>query len=446
MRFPSTTATLVAVLAVPASVTWACTTVVISKEASSTGVAMLAHSADCFICDSRVALVPGRDHQEGEQHDVFGINQPYPRAYNDRAAIYLPPNGKNFTEPSARIPEVPRTYGMWESNYPLMNEEGLTIGESSTTSKVPGGFGVDLADPKTGEYGEAKFSIKELIRIGMERCSTAECAIKEMGATAVKYGFYPESVGAGESLTIADTNGSAWVFDISHDSTGKSAIWAAQRVPAGHVAAVANQYTIKEIDENDPDDFMFSPNVKSEALKLGLWDGESPFSFIEAYGVNNEKPSYTSIRFEDLLWVGTQQGRLASMQFTPNGGLTDYTRFRLERSVVEEGYDGEGGGYSPISNGGVVASYNPVQHLLFDQSGVISVTPHSIHFHTRGGVRHYIMDDKTIHRMGSNGNVIRSAEFYQPNPSHLVVGGEKRTLFFVDMQAGSLSTFIDVRR
>ncbi|KAF4692635.1 poly(A)-specific ribonuclease [Perkinsus olseni] len=149
--------------------------------------------------------------------------------------------------------------------------------------------------------------------------------------------------------------------------------------------------------------------------------------------------------FEDLLWVGTQQGRLASMQFTANGGLTDYTRFQLERSILDEGCDGESGGcYSPVSNGGVVATYNPVQHLLFDQSGVISVTPHSIHFHTRGGVRHYIMDDKTIHRMGSNGNVIRSAEFYQPNPSHLVVGGEKRTLFFVDMQAGSLSTFIDV--
>ncbi|KAF4668254.1 hypothetical protein FOL47_003109 [Perkinsus chesapeaki] len=169
MRFSSTTAAALAVaLSVPVSVTWACTTVAVSKEASSTGVAMLAHSADCFICDSRVALVPARDHNEGDDHKVFGINQPFPRAYNDRAAIYLPPAGKNFTEPSARIPEVPHTYAMWESNYPLMNEEGLTVGESSTNSKVPGGFGVDLANPETGEFGEAKFSIKELIRVGLE--------------------------------------------------------------------------------------------------------------------------------------------------------------------------------------------------------------------------------------------------------------------------------------
>ncbi|KAF4665305.1 hypothetical protein FOZ61_011030 [Perkinsus olseni] len=326
MRFSSTTAALAAVLAVPASVTWACTTVAVSKEASSTGVAMLAHSADCFICDSRVALVPARDHQEGEEHEVFGINQPYPRAYNRRAAIYLPPAGKNFTEPSARIPEVPRTYGMWESNYPLMNEEGLTVGESSTSSKVPGGFGVDLADPKTGQYGEAKFSIKELIRVGLERCTTAECAIREMGATAEKYGFYPESVGAGESLTVADTKGSAWVFDISHDSTGKSAIWAAQRVPAGHVAAIANQYTIKEIKEDEPDNYMFSPNVKSEALKLGLWDGKSPFSFVGAYGVNTVKPSYTSIR----LWA-------IFNLVAPNSGLEfNIDPFELPFSVPAE--------------------------------------------------------------------------------------------------------------
>ena len=44
----------------------------------------------------------------------------------------------------------------------------------------------------------------------------------------------------GETLTVVDKN-EAWVFHVLGDDTGSSAVWAAQRVPDDHVAAIANQ-------------------------------------------------------------------------------------------------------------------------------------------------------------------------------------------------------------
>lgn len=48
----------------------------------------------------------------------------------------------------------------------------------------------------------------------------------------------------GETLTVVDKN-EAWVFHVLGDDTGSSAVWAAQRVPDDHVAAIANQVSSK---------------------------------------------------------------------------------------------------------------------------------------------------------------------------------------------------------
>ena len=51
----------------------------------------------------------------------------------------------------------------------------------------------------------------------------------------------------GETLTVVDKN-EAWVFHVLGDDTGASAVWAAQRVPDDHVAAIANQVSDWRID------------------------------------------------------------------------------------------------------------------------------------------------------------------------------------------------------
>ena len=64
-----------------------------------------------------------------------------------------------------------------------------------------------------------------------------------MGKLAVEMGFYAAdwtggdaSKGeGGEALTVVDKT-EAWVFHVTADDTGTSAIWAAQRVAPDHVS------------------------------------------------------------------------------------------------------------------------------------------------------------------------------------------------------------------
>ena len=70
----------------------ACTTVLVTAGASATGVPMVLHTLDCWDCDTRIGLVPSKDHPEGATHDVFGIGHlyPYVTTEDSRAWIYQP--------------------------------------------------------------------------------------------------------------------------------------------------------------------------------------------------------------------------------------------------------------------------------------------------------------------------------------------------------------------
>lgn len=276
-----------------------CTSVLITKGASSMNVSMCVHSADCSDCDSRIALVPNRKYNESSLHPVRGIHHVFPREWSDRATVYFPQGNGTFEAPLGFIPEVNETYAMWESVYGLMNEHGLTIGESSTYARI-NSPGVDLENPSTHTKGPALFSIAMLIQIALERCKTAVCAVKTMGSISEKYGFYAETFNAGESLSIADTTGDGWIFHILPDPTGRSSVWCARRVPDGHVAALANQFTISTIESEDTDNYLHSTNMYTVAREQGLWNGHSQFKFNKIFGTPGALPMYISVR---LWWI-----------------------------------------------------------------------------------------------------------------------------------------------
>lgn len=260
-----------------------CTTVICGKDATVDGSLITSHTADCGRCDPRIAYVPAMDHKPEAMRAVYAFTLLYPRlCCYDRGPTYLPKAGEVAVEPIGSIPEVEHTYAYYDYVYGIMNEHQLSMGESSCGAKTSG---------KPRPEGDALFDIAELSRVAMERCTTAREAIKLMGELGVKYGYY----GGGEALTIIDTE-EAWVFDMIETPDSKSAIWVAQRVPDDEVAVVANQFTIREIDLDNPDYFMASSNIFDIAKAEGWWNpAEGPFDFTRAY-----IPVYKATRYYSL--------------------------------------------------------------------------------------------------------------------------------------------------
>ncbi|RHX99976.1 hypothetical protein DYB36_013467, partial [Aphanomyces astaci] len=229
--------------------------------------------------DLRLVFVPAADYDHGSERAVYDFNPGYPRVTTmQRGPDYMPKVGENLTEPLGYIPQVQHTYAYFDQDYGIMNEVQLSIAESTCAAKTVGW-------PTDVPYGYNMFGIAELTKLALERCDSAR---------SVKYGFYSEDSGSpltpgygdsAEALAISDKYGETWIF---HNA---SAVWAAQRVPPGHVAAVANGFIIRELNLTNSDNYLASPNVHSFAQSMGWWDPSAgPFDFTAAYNYHTPGP------------------------------------------------------------------------------------------------------------------------------------------------------------
>jgi dipeptidase len=123
------------------------------------------------------------------------------------------------------------------------------------------------------------FQIEELERIVLQRCTNARDAIKLIGELVKEYGYGD----AGECITIADKK-EVWQLEIMGEGPDQiGSVWAAQRIPDGHVGVSANICRIGELNLKDKDHFMASENVFDVAKKMEFWDGKETFKFWKAY-------------------------------------------------------------------------------------------------------------------------------------------------------------------
>ena len=294
-----------------------CTAIAVDGDASVDGSAMAGMNVDCAQCDNRVTYISSKDYrgQANATRPVFANFGAYPRMITKgRSSLYEPENNPDFPEfvPVGSISQPAiKTYGYWESTLPLMNEAGLSIGESSCGTKLVG-------------TSDSILDITELLRLAAERCATARCAVDTMGGLSEEYGFMamkneitpgteadgiPAFDDAGESVVLADETGEAWVFHITGGYANVSrSTWAAQRVPKGHVAVLANTFIIGELPAEPSEDFRFNRNIRETARAAGLWTGsdEEPLHFTKTFGMDivtfQRKPDqfpiplYTSLR------------------------------------------------------------------------------------------------------------------------------------------------------
>jgi dipeptidase len=180
------------------------------------------------------------------------------------------------------IPEVETTFTRYDASYPFQNEKAVEIGETTIGGR-----------PEL-QNTEGWFDIMELERVALERASTAREAIRIMGDLATKYGYGD----SGECLTVIDAN-EAWHFEIfGAGPVEKGALWAAVRIPAGHVGVSANFPRIPELHLEDKDHYMASANVMSLAEEMGWWKKGEPFVFYKAYSnlQNGKRARYSTMR------------------------------------------------------------------------------------------------------------------------------------------------------
>lgn len=232
----------------------ACTSVVVGKLASADGSVMTTHTCDGTY-EFRINVVQAKDWAAGSM----------------RPTIKGGGTGAHVldTKQVGEIPQVAHTYRYFDIAYPFANENSVMMGETTISGRR------ELRNP------EGMFEIWELQRIALERAKTAREAIQIMGSLAEKYGYGD----GGECLTVIDAN-EAWFFEIyGAGPLEKGAIWAAQRVPDDQIAVSANRSRIAIIKENDPNNFMYSPNVFTYAKEIGWWDpAKGPLHFANVYG------------------------------------------------------------------------------------------------------------------------------------------------------------------
>jgi dipeptidase len=223
-------------------------------------------------------VVPGQAHAPGSKAPVHWGMIYYGR---DDARGGRPLG--NYGAVIGDIPQVPRTYTYFHTGYSLINEHQVAIAESTCSQRR------ELDVPYIEEVTAQIMTVEQAQVFALQRSRTAREALTVITQLIDKYGFLP-STGGAEALSIADPN-EVWVlemFSVGTDwkrgSAEPGAIWAARRLPDGHVTVIPNYVRIREIDLASPDT-LASSNYKQVAIDRGWYDPSSgaPFIWQEAY-------------------------------------------------------------------------------------------------------------------------------------------------------------------
>lgn len=253
-----------------------CTTFMIGKDASVDGSTMLTIHQDTPTYDFRLTFIPAKDHESGTMKKLYD----YPQKYRwwDAYGNHINAEGEDLV--AAVIPEVPHTYAYVRGLFGVMNEYQVSMGMPTLC-----GIREELWND------ESKLRLTQLSYVAMERAKTAREAIKIMGSLAEEFGFKGEYT-AGKGMSVGDPN-EVWLLHImgpgpfwtpgSTDYLGS--IWVAEKIPDDHVGVFPNGFAIQEVDFDDPDNFMYSSNLKTFAVEMGWYDPKSgePFNALEVY-------------------------------------------------------------------------------------------------------------------------------------------------------------------
>jgi dipeptidase len=224
----------------------ACTSIIVSRGASKDGSVFVTYSADAPFMP-RLLRVAGGEHPAGSMVDVRGWE-------ND--------------EIRGQIPQAPRTFTV----VGLMNENQVSLGETTTGGRR------ELVDRK------GLIDYDALMFLTLQRAKSARDAIRIIDQLANEHGYGS----SGETFSIADKD-EAWLMELIGKGSGrKGIVWVAARVPEGSITAHANLSRITTFPLDDPENWLYSPDVIRFAVEKGFYktDSGQPFSYRDAYHPN----------------------------------------------------------------------------------------------------------------------------------------------------------------
>ncbi len=248
---------MMAIVSVPAM---ACTNLIVGKKASTDGSVMCTYNCDGFGFSGSLFYSPSGQHEPGELIEIRGWGPSHEGQY---------------------VKQVPYTYNV----VGLMNEKQVTIVETTFDGRL------ELVNQ------EGLLDYFSLMRLALQRCSTAREAIRCMAELVEEYGYNS----SGETLTICDPN-EAWIMEIIGKGPGrKGAVWVALRIPDDCICAHANMSRIRQFPLekrsknsissknlkkiNNPEvECVYAADVISFAKECGYFNGkDEDFSFRDAY-------------------------------------------------------------------------------------------------------------------------------------------------------------------
>ena len=237
---------------------WACTNLIVGKKASADGSVMCTYNCDGFGFSGSLSYSPSGQHADGELVAIHGWGPPHEGQY---------------------VKQVPYTYNV----VGLMNERQVTIVETTFDGRL------ELVNR------DGLLDYFSLMRLALQRSSTAREAIKCMAELVEEYGYNS----SGETITICDPN-EAWIMEIvGKGPDRKGAVWVALRIPDDCICAHANLSRIRQFPQekgrsinskqlkkiNEPKvECVYAYDVISFAREKGFFEGkDEDFSFREAY-------------------------------------------------------------------------------------------------------------------------------------------------------------------
>lgn len=241
----------------------ACTSMIVGKDASIDGSIMIARNEDSKSSWPKNYVI--HQHQEFDEEQEFVSKD----------------NGFKMSLPKIRLkysatPEWTDKFGLFEEDG--FNEAGVAMSatESTYTNKLALG-----ADPLV----ENGIGEEAMVTVVLPYVKTAREGIKRLGEIVEYYGT-SESNG----ILFADHD-EAWYME-----TGGGHNWVAQRIPDDSYAVIANQSAIQDVNFDDPDNYMWSPNIqkfiKDNHLDPSQDASEHHINFRQTFGTADLSDTY----------------------------------------------------------------------------------------------------------------------------------------------------------